>query len=278
MTPWLVIDVSYLCYRAFYTTKDLSWKGKATGTIFGFLKSITSLKDQFATDTVAFCFEHPHLLRRDIYPAYKAHRHAKQRTPLEEQALKGLREQITALRKDYLQRIGFKNVFCSDGYESDDIMAAIAFSAPKEQDVILVTADADLWQCLRSNVSIWNPQKQKLQTKAWFFGEYGFRPSQWGLVKALAGCKGDGVEGIPRVGEKTACKLIMSPCRLERREREIYLRNLQLVQLPFVGCPVPRLQQDKISKQGWIEVCSELGMKSLAGKVPVSTRSYGRKS
>ena len=278
MNPWLVIDVSYLCYRAFYTTKDLSWKGKATGTIFGFLKSITALKDQFATDTVAFCFEHPHLLRRDIYPAYKAHRHAKQRSPLEEQALKGLREQIKSLRKDYLPRIGFKNVFCSDGYESDDIMAAIAFSAPKEQDVVLVTADADLWQCLRSNVSIWNPQKQKLQTKAWFFGEYGFSPRLWAEVKALAGCNGDGVEGIPRVGEKTACKMVISSAVLPKEQSQIYHRNFPLVRLPFEDCPVPRLQQDKISKQGWIEVCGELGMKSLAGKVPVSTRSYGRES
>src|SRR5688572_2764510 len=105
MKFWLIVDVSYLMHRAFHTTRDLSYRGKPTGAIYGFLKSITALKDEFNTDNIAFCFEHPHLFRRDIYPDYKKHRHTRQRTPEEQKARGILQTQIEELRTEYLPKI-----------------------------------------------------------------------------------------------------------------------------------------------------------------------------
>lgn len=284
MKTWLVLDCHYLCYRAFHVSKELSWRGKATGVIFGFLKSITSLKDQFQTDHVIFCFEHPQLYRRHIYPSYKFKRRTQERTEEEKQAYTELYDQISLLWKRYLPKIGFRNVFCFRGMEGDDLMAKIALGRDHEElgeEVILVTADSDLYQCLGPRVQIYSPQKQMVLTQEWFEAKYGIPPRKWAVVKALCGCQSDEVEGIDGVGEVTALKYLRKELRppskvyqaiVSRRGRSIVRRNRKLVQLPFDGCPTPYLQEDEITKHAWLEVCNELGMRSIASHPPIATR------
>lgn len=278
-TPLLVLDVHYLAHRAFHSSTELSWKGKPTSVIFGLLKSISALKDEFQTDRIAFCFEHPHLFRRDVYPEYKRKRNAKERTEEEKQSYESLAIQISELRQRYLPKIGFKNVFCFRGMESDDIMAAIALNT--EEEIILITSDADLWQCLRSNVSIYSPQLQKMFTEGWFRKEYQLAPSKWAVVKAMAGCPSDEVPGIGGIGPVFALKYLRGELKEDskafqtiksREARETVLRNRKLVKLPFEGCPVPEMQEDEVTTKRWVEVCGMLGMKSLAGRPPVATR------
>jgi DNA polymerase-1 len=277
MKTWLVLDVSYLCHRAWHTMGDLSWKGCATGVVFGFLKSISALKDQFATDNVAFCFESPRLLRKEIYPAYKWKRRAFT-NPQEERSYNKLHEQIHLLRTRYLPMIGFKNICYALGYESDDLMAVIA--ADVEEDVVLVTSDSDMLQCLRKNVSIYSPQKQKIFTRDWFYETYGFAPGDWAEVKAVGGCSTDGVKGVPGVGEATAIKYCQNALsfnskayRAIKNASAIIEHNRKLVRLPFEGCPVPVLVEDEISQEGWREVCAELGMRSIIGHPPIAIRA-----
>ena len=281
MKTWLVLDVSFLCYRAFHTTKHLSHQGKATGVTFGFLKSITALKDEFQTDRVAFCFDSSDSLRRDIFPAYKRKRHSRPLTPEQEEELISMGIQIKALRTCHLRKIGFMNVFCFPGYESDDIMAKIAETLPEDEEAILVTADSDLLQCLRPNVTIYSPAKQKMLTEGWFFKEYGFAPRKWAVVKAVGGCRTDEVPGVRGVAELTAIRFLRGQLKetskaylsiLSPEGKAVVRRNRRLVQLPFEGCPTPLLQEDQITEKGWKEVCSALGMKSIASAPPIATR------
>jgi len=278
-SPLLVLDTHYLCHRAFHSTGELSWQGRATGVIFGFLNSISALKDEFQTDRIVFCFEHSHLHRRDIYPDYK-YKRAKNRTEQEKKNYSALAIQISELRQRYLPKIGFKNIFCFRGMESDDIMAALAASYSSTQEVILVTSDADLWQCLGPNVSIFSPQKRKVYTEEWFHKTYQFTPSKWAVVKAIAGCDSDCVAGIKGVGEATALKFIRGELKKDSKAyrsivspegKEIIRRNRMLVQLPYANCPTPNLLEDQITKKAWAEVCELLGMKSIRNRPPVTT-------
>lgn len=278
--PLLVLDVSYLCHRAFHSSKELSWQGKPTGVIFGFLKGISFFKNEFATDRVAFCFEHPHLFRRDIYPAYKRKRKTVERTAEEKKSYSSLVIQISELQHRYLPMIGFKNIFCQRGMESDDLMAALAWSTRTiDRDVILVTADLDLLQCLSDKVIIYSPQRKKLLTKAWFKKEYGLPPRYWWMVKAIAGCASDEVKGIKGVGEKTAIRYLRKELKESSKAyqsivspegQEIMRRNKPLVRLPFRGCIEPEIQRDRITQKGWREVCRRLGMRSIAERPPVA--------
>ncbi len=280
--PLLILDVSYLCHRAFHTQKGMSWKGRATGVIFGFLKSIGPLKDQFLTDRVAFCFESRESHRKKIYPDYKKKRTTRERTPEEQKSYEEFVEQIVDLKTRYLPQIGFNNCFCYPGYESDDIMAAIASNLGSDDSAIIVTADHDLYQCIRSNVIVFNPQQADRVDVSAFVGRYGIRPHLWAMSKAIAGCHSDEVKGVPGVGEITALKFLRGELDPESKAhasilspegKAIVRRNRKLVELPFDGCPTPRIQEDCVCAKAWRRVCEELGMRSIAGHPPIAIRA-----
>ena len=275
-SPLLVLDCHYLCHRAFHAQgKQLAWKGRATGVIFGFFQSILSLKEEFATERIAFCFESPKLKRKQIFPEYKAHRHNREFTLTEKQAMTELHVQINQLRTRYLPQVGFKNIFCFEGMESDDIMARLA--QRRQDEVILVTSDSDLWQCLSDTVSIYQPVGQKLLTRDWFVSKFDFEPRKWAVIKAIAGCAGDGVPGLPGVGEITAAKYLQGKLPFTSKAYQkitgedgkfMIRRNRDLVCLPLDACPTPDLQEDKLTTEGWQKVCQELGFKSLLQRPP----------
>lgn len=280
--PLLVFDCHYLCHRAFHAQKDLSFHGIATGVIYGFLKGIGYLKNQFQTDRIAFCFENDTSYRKIHFKPYKMKRLHDREEPEKAKARGDLCRQIDALRSSYLRQIGFKNIFYYPGWESDDIMAKITQIAKGE--VILVTSDADMYQLLRSNVMMYSPYQKKLLTHSWFVKEYGIQPWQWAMVKAIAGCDSDGVPGIPGVGEVTAVKFLRRQLKkdsvafksiMSPEGCEIVKRNRGLVELPLADPPTPTPEWDgseRISTKGWNSVCSRLGIQSMIGRAPVFSR------
>lgn len=278
--PLLVLDCHYLCHRAFHAQKDLSWGGIATGVIYGFLKSIGHLKNEFQTDRVAFCFEGTTLMRKTWFPDYKMKRiHAEAADPVKAKARSDLTFQIDQLRIHHLRMIGFKNILYAPGYEADDIMARI--SEECEGEVVLVTSDADLYQCLKPNVIMYSPQKQRVFSDKWFRMEYGIEPWQWAIVKAMAGCNTDNVPGIPGIGEVTALKFLRGELKKDSKAYQmikspeagrIVERNRKLVELPFEASPSSDLVEDLVSAKGWNEVCGKLGIKSLTDRPPVFSR------
>lgn len=278
-TPLLVLDCHYLCHRAFHAQRDLSWKGIATGVIFGFMKSLRHLKHQFMTDRIAFCFESPVIHRKKDFPDYKKRRGREKEEPERKKARSELCRQIEALRLEYLPTCGFRNIFYEHGFESDDVMAVISNQATLEEPVILVTSDADLYQCLRYHrVQIFSPHKNQLMSERWFRDEFGIAPPQWAMVKAIAGCGTDEVPGIEGVGEVTALKFLRnqlphhSPVLAKiigPYGRSIVRRNRKLVELPYPGCPVPKIQKDELDLTGWETVCHNLGFKSLVDMPPI---------
>lgn len=289
MRTWLIVDTHYLCHRAFHTTRDLSWKDRPTGVIFGLLKSIPYLKDDFQTDRIVFCFESPQSKRKELFPPYKQRRHNREMTDEEKEAYIGLKYQISKLQKEYLPFLGFKNVFSVSGYESDDIMAKIAAEAPPGDDIVLVTGDMDLLQCLRPGVLLYSPQKRIACTEEDFLLTYKIVPRKWALVKAIGGCSTDEVPGVPRVGERMALAFVRKELKpesviyqriLSPEGKAIVRRNRALVELPFPGLPDFELQEDEVSLKAWKELCAELGMKSIAGMPPIASRklmTYGKR-
>lgn len=274
---WLVLDCSYLCHRAFHTMGGLSFKGSPTGVIFGFLKQVGELQETFRTPRVVFTFDHPKLKRKEVYPAYKQKRHSKERSEEEKKQFAALHEQIQCLRTRYLPMIGFRNILCWHGLESDDVMASLAKYRPPSQHFILVTADKDLFQMLRPGVEVWNPHTKTLHTHETFQEENGIEPNQYAYVKAIAGCSSDEVEGISRVGEATATKFLRGDLKEDsslfkkirsREGRAIVRRNWPLVKLPYKGTPRAELHHDDFSEEGWKDVVSTLGFRSLEKRPP----------
>lgn len=282
MKTWLVIDASYLCYRALYATGGLRYGEIATGVVFGFFHEVIALQDLFDTTNVAFCFDSPQSLRRKIFPAYKLKRHSRQRTEAELKQRVELMEQMHALRKEYLPAVGYQNIFSATGFESDDCIASLVKNLPDNAEAVIISADNDLLQLLAPGVLIHNPQTRKTQTHFSFIRDYGFEPKLWAKVKAYGGCKSDEVPGVTGgYKEKTAIKFVQGKLKETSSAYQLYTsdethyivqRNKKLVKLPFEGTPKFELLPDDLSEAGWKKVMDKLGMKSLRLRAPFAGR------
>lgn len=273
--PWLAIDVSNLAHRALHTTGSLSYRGDATGVLFGVFRDVASLTELFATDRVAFCFDGGCDKRWELFPAYKESR-KKRRREMDENELevrRELRRQIYRLRTRLLGEAGFENVFWQEGYEADDVIAWLC-DTYRNEEFVIVSSDQDLWQCLvKGRIICWNPVTKKSVTQQSFESEFGVSPSMWAMVKAIAGCSGDGVPGVRGVGEKTAAKFLSGTLKSGSKawksivgSNELVERNLGLVRLPMKGCGPFGLVDNEVEASSWDRVVEALGMRSLVGK------------
>jgi len=276
---YLILDCDYLCHRAKYTTGNLSFGGSATGVIYGFLKLLSGFQDLFRTSNFVFCWDSKYSKRKEIYPEYKVNRDKKEYTDEEIEFDRVFRKQMKKLRTTYLPMIGFRNVFVQRGYESDDIIASICEYLDERDGAVIITSDKDLYQCIRSNVSFYNPQTNKTLTLQGFKKQYGIDVRFWEIVKSLAGCITDNVEGIKGVGEKTAIKYLLNKLNPNSKAYQaimdneiIFQRNQQLVNLPFEGTNQFKLRKDKLSEVGWKQVTKLLGMGSIRDKMPFGRR------
>jgi len=267
----LVIDVPFLCYRAFHTTGSLmTSEGNSTGVLFGFLRYLRDLEDQHQPTHVAFCFDGGCDERRRIWPEYKKKR--RDLNPKEKRSRDELMKQVDLLRTRYLHELGYRNVFWQRGYEADDLIAKVCQEVEPGDEAVIVSSDSDLWQLLREEprVIVWDVVEKRPYTARLFREEWGIRPGRWIDVKALAGCPSDGVVGVKGVGEKRAVKYFRGELSgntkvYERikESAELYERNLQLVWLPFPGTRECKLVCDERDRDSWNKLMDELEIKVL---------------
>jgi len=268
---YIILDCNYLCHRAKYVFGDLSDRGSATGVIYGFLKDILNLRKRFGSNQFIFCWDYGESLRKKMYPTYKEKRHTK-RTREERAFERAFQAQVAKLRDEYLYTIGYRNIFYQNGYEADDIIAVASKSiTPDLEEAIIVTADRDLWQCIRPNVRWFDPRKKEMYTYKKFKKMFGIKPKQWAKVLAIAGCKTDCVNGIRGVGPVSALSFITGrskPCTkaniaIKNSWKSVVLRNKPLVQLPFKGTKPIKITEDRVTQKGWDKVTKKLGMGSI---------------
>ena len=196
----LLIDGMYLVYSSFYSHQAMrTIQGEPTGAVFGFISRVESLIQELKPDRLAVAFDSKAKnFRRDLYPEYKA----KRLQPPEE-----LIQQLPLI-KEYLE---YRGIYFLEkpGLEADDIIALMARRyAAAGSEVLIFSADKDLFQLVAERISVFHPKlKQKLDRAGVkeFFGIY---PEQIVDYLSLAGDASDNIPGIPGVGDKTATKLI----------------------------------------------------------------------
>jgi DNA polymerase-1 len=196
----LLIDGMYLVYSAFYTHQAMrTIQGEPTGAVFGFISRVESLIQELKPDRLAVAFDSKAKnFRRDLYPEYKA----KRLQPPEE-----LIQQLPLIR-EYLE---YRGIYFLEkpGLEADDIIALMAKRyAAAGGEVLIFSADKDLFQLVAERISVFHPKlKQKLD-RAGVKDFFGIYPEQIVDYLSLAGDASDNIPGIPGVGDKTATKLI----------------------------------------------------------------------
>lgn len=258
---WLLIDVSGLAYRSFFAVSEGVFLGEVVGVIYGVMRSVLKLSELFSTRKLVWCFDGGNRKRREFFPGYKSNR--KPLTDERKRLLDSLKEGLEVFRVERLPELGFRNLFCQEGYEADDVVASVV-DVLMGKNVVIVSSDNDLYQLLDNTVIMYIPGKGVYSRES-FCKEWGIEPSLWPMVKAIAGCPSDGVDGVRGVGEKTAIRYLSGSLKgrlFDRIEssRELIERNLRLVKLPWEGVNRWFVDEDEISFNEWNRLLVEYGL------------------
>lgn len=262
----IIVDTSSVLFPialSKYTTELSSDDGEPIESIYKFLEKLLELSEKFSTNKFIFCFEGGNENRKRIYPSYKDCR--TKRSPEIEDKLQRLYPQIKTL-KSGLEQAGFQTEQVY-GYESDDLCASLIYNNP-EHDIILLTGDKDLFQCIRPWCSVYNIREDLLYNDLLFRQKkFNLPADQFWRVLALAGDASDGIEGIPKVGMITAVKFLTKTLNPSHKvysniinNKQIYLDNSKIVKLPLEGCPELKIKDVQLDFNGFNKFCQECSL------------------
>jgi DNA polymerase-1 len=240
----LIIDTSYLIYRSYFAygknpNNSLTYNGKPTGAIYGFIKAVVEMCEVIKPDYLCFCMDTPkNTWRHDVYEAYKANRTSPEADMV---------SQIQPIN-DWCQGVTENNAIF-DGFEADDGIYSYTnlflinyelekaqktdfFNQIREQNLLLeaskeivenskyrddrevyiFSGDRDLYQLLvYPNVKFVQSKNKgdySFFDRESFIDKYKLQPFQWLDYKAIVGDNSDNLIGIEGVGPVTATKIL----------------------------------------------------------------------
>lgn len=215
-----LVDGSSFVFRAYFQSmnQDRKYNTRSDGLPTGAVRLFATKLLQFVRDGV-LGMKPSHLVilfdksedsfRKALYPAYKANRS----DPPDE-----LVPQFPLMRA-VTRAFGLIPVE-QEKYEADDLIATYARQAVEAgADVLIVSADKDLFQLIRPGVAFYD-QESGIKGKPGYRPErkvgreevieyFGVPPEKVVDVQSLAGDSTDNVPGAPGIGVKTAAGLIV---------------------------------------------------------------------
>lgn len=228
MKKILIIDSNNLLYRIHYMNKA---RGTDVNTLLVFLRCLRSYVDLIdgADRIIAvwdsrLCRGEPNFRRVSKQDDYKGNRN-----------YEGLEEAhaYDAQIQQCVEALGGINMF-PRRMEADDVIAWLSHNNTSDK-ITIVTVDQDMYQLINENVSVYSPIKKIIVNKSNFEEITGVDISNYLKYKALIGDKSDNLPGVPRVGKKTALKILKTGINQSLSEDglEIYRKNLKLMDLSY---------------------------------------------
>lgn len=232
----LLVDLSYQTYRATAGYPNLmSGTREPTGGLYGFMAMVAKIILDIEATDIVICQDRRPYKRSALYPQYKQLR--------KETEDKELKDKVNAA---LLQILGMCEVvglpvLGVDGFESDDIVGHFVHThRGRFRTIYAASNDSDLFQLFWCPwFKVYRKDIGSVMDAVALKRDTGLEPAQFALAAALMGTHND-VEGIPRVGIKTACKAVRDGGMLRmyrEQHREMIDRNLRLIQLPYEGFP-----------------------------------------
>lgn len=198
--PFILVDGSYYLFRAFHALPPLTTRdGLPTNAIKGALNALNKLMRRFNPTHMAVVFDTPEpTFRHELSAEYKAHR---------PDMPSDLSVQIPYLHAT-IRALGIPLLAIS-GVEADDVIGTLARRACQEgHHVLISTGDKDMCQLVDDLIILEDSFKDKVMDYDAVIEKFGVRPNQIIDYLTLMGDSSDGITGIPKVGAKTAAKLL----------------------------------------------------------------------
>jgi DNA polymerase-1 len=237
-TNLMIIDGHAFAFRAYYAFASIPLKHpttqKPSGAIFGFLRMLFKLLNDYDVSHIVITFDPgTRLKRNDIFEAYKSHR-----KPMPED----LKDQIRDL-ESILKDMEFP-VLKIDGIEADDLIATLSENHKKEfQNIFIFSSDKDLYQILDKNVFMLRGKKGVSEfikiDEEWVKSEIGITKDQVTNYMGIVGDSVDFIPGVKGIGEKGAEKLISEFGTIEN----IY-KNLDKIKNPGMVTKLKASEKD----------------------------------
>lgn len=225
----VLIDGNSIAYRAFYAlpTSISTSTGVITNAVYGFTSMLLKIIDEINPDTIIVAFDsRTPTFRHELFVAYKAQR---KKMPDE------LASQLSLI-KEVLRAMNI-GIIEKEGYEADDIIAAIAQKVKDAfNEIIIVTGDKDILQLVCENIKVMAVKKGITNTVLYDANEvkekFGVYPNEIKDYLALMGDSSDNIPGVPGIGPKTAADLIKKFGSIDNLYKNINeIKNEKLVKL-----------------------------------------------
>ena len=205
MPKLVLIDGYSILHRAFYGMPDLTYDGRHTGAVFGFITMLLSVMKDENPDNLIVCLDSKEkTFRHEMFKEYKG-----TRKPMPPE----LSEQIP-LMKEVLSSMGIM-MAALPGFEGDDILGTLSRRGEAAgYDITIVSGDRDILQLATEKTKIYMPRTKGGKTEIFTYyakdveEEYHVTPQEFIDVKALQGDTSDNIPGVPKIGEKTAQAII----------------------------------------------------------------------
>jgi len=201
-----LLDAYALIYRAhfgFVRNPLINSKGMNVSAIQGFLNTLLDVKKKEDPSHLAVFFDLGATNREAEHSFYKANR---QETPEDIKiAVPIIKEILNAYHIPVVEL---------EGYEADDLIGTIAKKAERQgYQVYMVTPDKDYGQLISPNIFMYKPpfmgNPHEILGVPEILAKWEIKdPEQVIDILALMGDAVDNIPGIPKVGPKTAMKLI----------------------------------------------------------------------
>jgi DNA polymerase-1 len=206
--PIIIVDGLNYFTRHFVVNPTMSRQGHQIGGFVGFLKGLKLLNEKLNSQRMIIIWEgggSPR--RRAIFPEYKSGRRP--------QRLNRYYEDIpdTYENRDYqlkltiesLRHAPVQQIYVSD-CEADDVIGYMCRHMFRNNKIVVVSSDKDLYQLIDNNVTQWSPGQKKLITSEEVREKFGVWPTNMCLVRSFVGDSSDGIPGVDGAGFKTMSK------------------------------------------------------------------------
>lgn len=268
----LLVDIRGVIYSSYFWAKkhyDIdNRKEMESAILLRFFDKLKSAYYYARTNKIIFCCDSAMSIRRELFAEYKGKR-------ARDEHFDSYRDFFLKIQNEIVPSMGFANVLEAEGLEADDIIASIC-AAENKLPIVIYSEDADLYQCIKSNVSIMSINRSTANActmyPAKFEKLFGISHTRWADVKAICGCTTDNIPGIEGVGEKKAIKYLngempngVCKSRIESEAGQAIIRFTdRLVRLPFDGIVIPfEWQPDKFNHKYIVKMYEDYSLYSM---------------
>jgi len=207
----LIVDFFALLHRSRNALKKATGglstsDGRPTTGAYSFTNNLLSVIDSIKPTHIVVCYDAGGNWRKDASDGYKATRVREKGEEAEKfnfEAKLTLDEVLPALG---IEAVGVR------GYEADDAIYTLSKDALGFDEVVILTCDQDILQCVSDKVKVLlfnSAKKVSMMGVEEVQEKWGVLPPHIALVKALSGDSSDNIKGIRGIGPKTASQIVI---------------------------------------------------------------------